>query len=111
MYLHEAIPGHHYQLSLQPESREFWYPATVEGWGAYCEDLGTELGVYANPAFSLRQVGVGSREVRPRGPRRRHPPQGWSRKQALDHWRANVPDQDDIAVREVDRITRWPPRS
>ena len=49
MYLHEAIPGHHYQLSLQPESVGFWYPATVEGWGAYCENLGTELGVYADP--------------------------------------------------------------
>lgn len=108
MYLHEAIPGHHYQLSLQPEGRGFWYPATVEGWGAYCEDLGTELGVYADPdlhygkwewdlvrsARVALDVGIHSK--------------GWSRAQALDYWRANVPDQDEIAIREIDRITRWP---
>lgn len=109
LYLHEAVPGHHYQLTLHPlAASAFWYPAYVEGWGAYCEDLGAELGVYANPDFEYGKwewdlvrsarialdVGIHHR--------------GWTREQALDYWRAHVPDQDDIAVREVDRITRWP---
>lgn len=109
LYLHEAMPGHHYQLS-QPTWRPdgFWYPATVEGWGAYCEDFGTELGVYADPDLEYGKwewdlvrsarvaldVGIHAR--------------GWTREQALDYWRANVPDREDIMVREIDRVTRWP---
>ncbi|APV50996.1 hypothetical protein BWI17_15655 [Betaproteobacteria bacterium GR16-43] len=109
LYLHEAMPGHHYQLSLPSRAADgFSYPASVEGWGAYCEDLGSELGVYADPdllygkwewdlvrsARVALDVGIHAK--------------GWTREQALAYWRANVPDQEDIAVREVDRVTRWP---
>ncbi|MGN6566828.1 MAG: DUF885 domain-containing protein [Flavipsychrobacter sp.] len=56
LFLHEAIPGHHYQTSIQQENkalpkfrRFLWYGAYGEGWALYSESLGKELGVYDNP--------------------------------------------------------------
>ncbi len=55
-FLHEAIPGHHYQVSLQQENtalprfrRYAWYGAYGEGWAHYAETLGYDLGVYIDP--------------------------------------------------------------
>ena len=56
LFLHEAIPGHHYQISLQqenntlPKFRKFLsYSAYAEGWALYTETLGKEVGLYSNP--------------------------------------------------------------
>ena len=56
LFLHESIPGHHYQISLQQEStrlpafrRFLWYGAYGEGWALYSETLGKELGIFNDP--------------------------------------------------------------
>jgi uncharacterized protein (DUF885 family) len=60
IFLHEVIPGHHFQLSLQqenqtlPKIRKFAnYPVFSEGWGLYTESLGEELGLYTDPYQKL----------------------------------------------------------
>ena len=60
LFMHEAIPGHHFQLSLQqentalPKIRKFaGYSVFSEGWALYAESLGEELGLYTDPYQKL----------------------------------------------------------
>lgn len=60
LFIHEAIPGHHFQLSLQqenqsmPKIRQFaGYSVFSEGWALYAESLGEELGLYTDPYQKL----------------------------------------------------------
>jgi uncharacterized protein (DUF885 family) len=64
LFLHEAIPGHHYQTSLQQENEDLprfrrfaWYGAMGEGWALYTESLGKELGLYTDPYQYMGALG------------------------------------------------------
>lgn len=116
LYLHEAIPGHHYQIQIQKLYEDsvpifFQYlPQSVyrEGWAAYVEELGEEMGLYRtlydlmgkhewNLVRSVRVVlDVGLNY------------QGWSDEKALAFWKTNINNQEDIAMREINRMRRWP---
>ena len=59
-FLHEAIPGHHYQMSLQSENtqlpafrKQINFPVFTEGWALYVETLGKQLGCYTDPAQQM----------------------------------------------------------
>lgn len=117
-FLHEAVPGHHYQLEMQreradlPRFRRFGgAPAFIEGWGLYAETLGDELGIYhdsqAKFAVLLSELRCAAGLVIDTGMHA----QGWTRGQALDYLRAQVPMDDAEAEETVDRAVALPARS
>jgi len=113
--LHEAVPGHHLQISLAqemedaPEFRKHGsYTVFVEGWGLYAESLGGELGMYKNPYTKFGQLTYEMwRAIRLVVDTGMHA-KGWSRKQAIDYFLTNAgKNEHDITV-EVDRYIVWP---
>ncbi len=115
MFIHEAVPGHHYQWSMRnrlPEQpafkRHFSYPGNFEGWAAYVEYLGKDIGLYRDAYAELGKwewdlvrstrilIDVGIHHY------------GWTNEQAIACWKTHIPGQDDIAGREVLRCTNWP---
>ncbi|HYK82774.1 MAG TPA: DUF885 domain-containing protein [Gemmatimonadales bacterium] len=108
--LHEAVPGHHLQLALAeempgvPDFRRYGdYTAFVEGWGLYAEGLGPELGMYQDPYSKFGQLTYEMwRAVRLVIDTGIHA-LGWSRDQALQFFRDNVPLSEQEITVEVDR--------
>jgi uncharacterized protein (DUF885 family) len=114
-FLREALPGHHYQLSLQrersdlPRFRRFGGPpAFIEGWGLYAQALGEEMGMLTDSAAKftalLAQLDCASLMVIDTGMQAK----GWSRQQALDYLHAHLPFDDATIVNEVDRTIASP---
>jgi len=113
--LHEAVPGHHLQISLAQELENVpeWrrhddYTAFVEGWGLYAESLGGDLGLYEDPYSKFGQLTYEMwRAIRLVVDTGMHT-MGWTRQQALDYFKANsAKAEHDIEV-EVDRYIVWP---
>lgn len=115
LFLHEAIPGHHFQISLQTENKDIpevqkvgRYGAYVEGWGLYAESLGKDLGVYKDPYTRMGQLqGEMHRAIRLVVDAGMHS-KGWTRKQAIDYSLANEPLTEEAAISEIERYISMP---
>jgi uncharacterized protein (DUF885 family) len=115
LFLHEAIPGHHYQISLQIENPDIpgfqkigAYGAYVEGWGLYAESLGSQLGVYTDPYQHLGQLyGEIHRAIRLVVDAGIHH-KGWTREQAIQYSLDNEPITEANAIQEIERYIVMP---
>ena len=114
---HEAIPGHHFQISLESENTalnlfrrfaaRYAGGAYVEGWGLYAERLADEMGLYRNEAerFGMldAQAWRAARLVVDTGLHAFR----WTRQQSIDQLLAAGLSETD-AVIETDRYIGWP---
>ncbi|MYN46741.1 DUF885 family protein [Pseudoduganella sp. FT93W] len=114
-FLHEAIPGHHFERSLAqetaglPDFRRFGAStAFSEGWGLYSEMLGQEIGMYDDPwqwvGRLTAEIWRGVRLVVDTGIHSK----GWTREQAIAYFKDNVPQDEVTAVQEVERYIAIP---
>lgn len=114
LFLHEAIPGHHYQISLQQENQDLpqfarflWYGAYGEGWALYCESLGNELGMYTDPRQRIGALADEMhRAIRLVVDVGMHW-KGWTREQAIQYMMEREPISEDGAVAEIERYMAY----
>lgn len=113
--LHEAVPGHHLQISLAREQtslpeyrRNFYTSAFGEGWGLYAEYLGIEMGFYQDPYSDFGRLTYemwrAARLVVDTGMHT----MGWSRQQAIDFLASNTALSMHNVTTEIDRYISWP---
>lgn len=113
--LHEAAPGHHFQIAIQqeltglPRYRRFnGYVAYQEGWALYCESLGRELGLFTDPyQWYGRLNDEMLRAMRLVVDTGLHT-QGWSREQAIRYMLDNSSMAESDVVAEVERYIAVP---
>ena len=109
LFIHEAIPGHHYQIAIQqeaaiPEFRKAYVTsAFAEGWALYAESLGKELGMYTDPYQYLgrlnNEIERAVRLVVDAGIHYK----GWSREKAIAYVLENQPVSSIEAEQRVER--------
>jgi uncharacterized protein (DUF885 family) len=115
LFLHEAIPGHHYQSSLQMENEDLprfrrflWYGAYGEGWALYTESLGKELGLYTDPYQYFGHLGDQMhRAIRLVVDVGMHT-KGMTREEAIKYMMDNEPISEQGAVAEIERYMAIP---
>lgn len=115
LFLHEAIPGHHYQISIQqenealPKFRRFsWYGAYGEGWALYTESLGKELGLYTDPYQYLGSLSAEMhRAIRLVVDAGMHS-KGWTREDAIKFSLENEAKSEGNIVAEIERYMAIP---
>ncbi|HSD14455.1 MAG TPA: DUF885 domain-containing protein [Flavobacterium sp.] len=115
LFLHEAIPGHHFQVSLQQENKELpdfrrfnWFGAYGEGWALYTESLGKELGLYTDPYQYFGMLGNEMhRAIRLVVDTGLHD-KGWTREQAIKYSLENEAESEASIISEVERYMAMP---
>ncbi len=115
LFLHEAIPGHHFQISLQQENKELpdfrrfnWFGAYGEGWALYTESLGKELGLYNDPYQYFGMLGNEMhRSIRLVVDTGLHS-KGWTREQAIKYSLENEAESEASIISEVERYMAIP---
>ncbi|WP_295337480.1 DUF885 family protein [Flavobacterium sp.] len=115
LFLHEAIPGHHFQISLQqenqqlPDFRKFnWFGAYGEGWALYTESLGKELGLYKDPYQYFGMLGNEMhRAIRLVVDTGLHS-KGWTREQAIQYSLENEAESEASIIAEIERYMAIP---
>ncbi len=114
--VHEAVPGHHLQSSLNNElgdsipkfRRNLYLSAYGEGWGLYCEFLADEMGMYTTPYEYFGQLTYemwrACRLVVDTGIHAK----GWTREQVVDYMASNTALSLHEVNTETDRYISWP---
>jgi uncharacterized protein (DUF885 family) len=114
LFIHEAIPGHHYQIAIQqeadiPEFRKAYFTSAFgEGWALYAESLGKELGMYTDPYQYLgrlnNEIERAVRLVVDAGMHHK----GWPREKAIAYVLENQPVTQFVAEQRIERYMVTP---